>query len=159
MPVRDLVRGLSGALFALLATLVLVLCLAETRERFGRTEWGIWWLPIKSWIPHFSSVWYPLIVCGVTNIFAGYLLAGRLTTKRSVKFAFLGAAVAVGLAALSQSPLPRLYGQAGQNTVWLLFLFFALVGGYAGASIGEKVGRQRRGASRPVNKSSGSGSI
>jgi hypothetical protein len=125
----------------LLATLVLVLCLAETRERFGQTEWGIWWLPIKSWIPSFSSIWYPLFVCGVTNMFAGYLLIGRLTTKRSVLFAFLGAALAVALAALFQSPLPRLYGQAGQNTVWLLFLFFALIGAYAGASIAQKPGR------------------
>lgn len=143
MPVRELIRGLGGALAALVATLVLILYLAETHERFGRMEWGIWWLPPKSWSPHFSSMWYPLFVCGVTNMFAGYLIAGRLTTKRSVQFAFLGAVLAVALAALFQSPLPRLYGQAGQNTVWLLFLFFALVGSYAGASIAERIARRK----------------
>jgi hypothetical protein len=144
MPVRELIRGLIGALGALLATLILLLCLAETRQRFGQSERGIWWLPGKSWSPHFSPIWHPLIVCGAVNMIAGYLLAGKLTSKRSVKFALLGALLAVILAWLSGSPLPRLYGQAGQNTVWLCHLFFGLAGAYAGASVEESLGRRKR---------------
>lgn len=139
MPVRDLIRGLGGALLGFLATLILVLCLAETEERFGRSTRGLWWLPGKSWSPHFSPLWHPLLVHGAMNMFVGYLLAGKLTTKRSVLYALVGALVALGLAWLLQSPLPRLYGQAGHNTVLLINLFFALAGGYAAVSVAGKL--------------------
>jgi hypothetical protein len=147
MPVRELIRGLAGAFGAFVATLIMALCLAETRTRFGVTERGIWWLPGKSWSPHFSPIWHPLISLGAINMICGYLLAGKLTSKRNALFALVGAAVAPVLAELlAQSPLPKMYGKAGRNTIWFGDLLFALGGAYAGASIAEQTspGKRRR---------------
>lgn len=144
MPVSELLRGLAGALGALLATLILTLCLAETRQRFGQTEWGVWWQPGKSWGRQFSPVWHPVLVQGAINMVVSYLLAGKLTTRRSVRFALMGAALAFVVAWLMGSPLPRLYGKAGQNTVWYCLLFFAFAGAYAGAAIAGKTPARRK---------------
>ncbi len=139
MPVRDLVIGLSGAAVALLATLILALCLAETRHQFGQPEWGVWWMPGKSWSKHFSPIWQPALTHGAINAVFGWLLAGKLTSKRSVLFATAAASVAVALAWLIGSPLGSKYGAAGRNTVWFCDLFFAFAGAYAGASLAEQL--------------------
>ena len=141
MPVRDLVIGLAGAAAALLATLVMALCLAETREQFGQTQWGVWWMPGKSWSKHFSPVWQPVLFHGAINAVFGYMLAGKLTSRRSALMALAGALSALVLALLIGSPLENKYGHAGRNTVWFCDLFFAVAGAYAGAALAEKLPR------------------
>src|SRR5439155_19511671 len=99
--------------------------------------------PGKSWGRHFSPVWHPVLVHGAINMVVGYLLAGKITTRRGAVFALTGAAAAVALALLLGSPLPELYGTAGRNTVWFCTLFFALAGAYAGAAVEAKTPRAR----------------
>jgi len=152
MPVRDLVIGLGGALVALAATLILALCLAETRQRFGQSEWGVLWMPGKSWSSRFSPVWQPVLAHGAVNMVFGYLLAGKLTTKRSALFAAAGALTAVVLALLIGSPLESTYGKAGRNTAWFCDLFFACAGAFAGASLAEKLPARVERLKRPRRK-------
>ena len=131
--------GLGGAVAAVLATLILALCLAETREQLGQTQWGVWWMPGKSWSRHFCPVWQPVLAHGAINMVFGYLLAGKLVSKRAVLFAATGAIGAVVLAWLVGSPLEEKYGKAGRTTVWFCNLFFAFASAYAGAALAEKL--------------------
>ena len=141
MPVRELIRGLLGALAAFLATLILLLCLAETRN----SERGIWWHTGRSGSVYFSPIWHPLLAFGAMNMVVGYVLAGKLTTKRSVLFALVGAVLAVGLNELVLPiPLAHLSGQAGRNTVWLLNSFVAFAGACGGAWIAGDLGERKR---------------
>jgi hypothetical protein len=145
MPIRELILRLAGAIIALLATLTLVLCLAETRWHLGRSEWGLWWLPGR-WllVPRFTTVWYPLIVMGTIDTALGFLLAGKLATKRSIVCALAGAFLAIGLGMVIFRDWPRLYGRAGLNAACLGGLCYSLMGGLAGAWATEKTGRGRR---------------
>jgi hypothetical protein len=143
MPLCDLVRGSAGALGAVLATWVLLLCLAESRPRFGGTERGVAWMSLKGHAAQFGPVWTPLLFYGAPNACLGYVLGSRLTTRRAAGYALAGASLAVAVGWLLGSPLPHEYGRAGENTVWLLGLFGALLGGCAGTLLAER--RARRG--------------
>lgn len=138
MPVSELMRRAAGVFGAILLTSLLTLCLAETRQRFGHDEWGVWWLPGKSWTRHFDPVWYVILFNSIINSIAGWLVAVKVTTLRQIPWACSGALIVVLLTWLLGSPLPRLYGQAGQNTVYFCLLTLALAGAYAGAAIAEK---------------------
>src|SRR5438874_13427890 len=53
-------RGLVGALVGFVAALVLILCLTQTRDWLGRSQWGIWWYYRWGQNPHFDSFQWPL---------------------------------------------------------------------------------------------------
>lgn len=138
MPVRELVRGLAGALVALLATVILTLCLAETIQRRGYSEWGVWWeRPGKTRTTEFAPVWQPVLVCGAMNMVFGYVLAGQLTSKRGAGYALAGAVLVVVLIELCGGLMPAEWGQGGRNSNRYCELFLALGGACAGAAIEE----------------------
>lgn len=144
MPVRELVLSLAGAIIALSTELIIVMCLAETRWHLGRSQWVVWWLPYRwSFTPKFSPVWYPLILHGGVDTVLGFLLAGKLTTKRTIVCALAGASLAICLGATIHGNWPRLYGRAGLNTMCIVGLFYPLAGGLAGVWVAEKLARGR----------------
>jgi len=144
MPVRELLRGLAGALVGFFATLVLLLCLVETRERFNRTERGVAWLAPKDRVAHFGGLWWPLVFYATPNAVLGYVVAVRLTGARRAQFAVAGVIVGTGIMLLIPSPLPREFGRAGENTVLLLDLLGAFLGAAFGTLAAERWERGRR---------------
>jgi hypothetical protein len=144
MPVRELLRGLAGALVGLLATLVLLSCLVETRERFGKTERVVAWSGLKSRTTRVSPLWEPLLHYGVFNTIVGYVIGVRLTTKRNFRYAVVGSLIAVTCFLLIPSPLPDEFGRAGENTVWILTLFGAFLGAAGGTLYAERTSRRYR---------------
>ena len=107
MPVVELLRGLAGAIDGLLLTLLLLLLLSETRERFGHLQTGVYYTSLKGRVAWFDPVWVPLISYGTINAILGYVLAVRLTTRRAAVFALAGAGVALVATLLMSSPLPK----------------------------------------------------
>lgn len=138
MPVSELLRGLGGALTGLLAALILLLSLAETRERFGRTEHGIAWVARKTNSERFESIWMPLVFFGLPTTVLGYATGVRLTTRRRVQYAMAGALLGLAFAWLIPSRLPEKYGRAGENTILMLGLVAAFIGALVGAMIAER---------------------
>jgi hypothetical protein len=141
MVVSEQLRGLAGVAVAFLATWLLLLSMAETRERFGTVEHGVAWMPLKTFTERFDRVRTPLLFYGTINAVLGYVIGVRLVTKRTATFVAAGAAIGVLLAWLIPSPLPEKYGRAGENTIRLLELLAAFLGGCAGALIAEKTSR------------------
>ncbi len=144
MPVRDLIRGLAGALVGLLATLALLLYLSETRERFGKTERVVAWSGLKSRIGWTDPLWWPMLHYGTLNTAFGGIIGARLTSRRKGRCALVGALVGVAFFLLTPSPLPEKLGRAGENTVWLITLMGAFLGGCAGILYAERTGRRYR---------------
>ena len=143
MAVSELLRGLAGALVAFLSLLILLLCLVETRERFGELERGVAWMGVRSRTAHFDPVWKPLLFYGSLVVIVGYLIGVRLTGLRAVRCTMVGMLAALAIWLVIPSPLPEKFGRAGQNTVYMLTVLIAFVGAVSGALYAERTNRQR----------------
>jgi hypothetical protein len=143
MAVSELLRGLAGALVGALALLILLLCLVETRERFGQPVRGVAWMSMKGRTAQFDPVWKPTLFYGFFFAITGYMAGVRLTDRRAVRCTIVGALIAVAIWMVVPSPLPEKFGRAGQNTVYILSLFATFLGGAFGALYAERTNRQR----------------
>jgi hypothetical protein len=141
------VRGLCGALAGLIAAIVLVLCLAETRERFGRTEWGMYWTA-RGRIIRFGIFW-PLVYLAAPAIPLGYFIADRARSWMGACWALIGAVVVCGITWLLPTLNPVNDERVNYNTNWMIGLTAALLGGALGAGVWDRYHRRRRAGMPP----------
>src|SRR6266850_8501047 len=90
-------RGLIGAGVGFLTALALILCLTETREWLGRSQWGIWWYHRFGQDPHFDSFLWPLLYLAPVGILFGYFIADRVRQLPGVWWALAGAVIVTAL--------------------------------------------------------------
>src|SRR5262245_10345455 len=136
------VRGLLGALCGLVAAFILLLCLAETREQFGRSEWGMYWAS-RARVVNFG-VLMPLLILAAPAIPLGYFIADRARSWLGFGWALTGAVVVCTIVSLLPTVNPVNHERADYNSRWMIGLTAALLGGAIGAGAWDRHHRRRR---------------
>jgi len=143
MPVRDLV----GPVVCLLLGLLLILCLCQTREQFGRTEWGFYWLGRRGAV-HFGSPIWPLIHVAIPTVPLGYWLGLRVQSWRCLMWAGIGFLMAAVTAAIFGWVLletdPTNPKRGGFNFIVMLVFVAGLAGAAACAEFGISASARRK---------------